>query len=40
MVIASIRERLEREPFQPFRIRATSGACYEVRRPGLVVLLR
>jgi hypothetical protein len=36
----SIRDLLEREPFQPFRIRASSGAAYDVRSPGLVVLLR
>lgn len=36
----SIRELLDREPFQPFRVRASSGAAYEVRSPGLVVLLK
>ncbi len=36
----SIRELLGREPFQPFRVRASSGVAYEVRSPGLVVLLK
>lgn len=40
MMIKSVRELLEREPFQPFRIRASSGVAYEVRNPGLVVVLR
>lgn len=35
-----IREFLEREPFQPFRIRASSGVGYDVASPQLVVLLR
>ena len=40
MTINSIREMLGREPFQPFRIPASSGAGYEVRNPDLVVVLR
>ncbi len=40
MVKESIRELVERDPFQPFRIRASSGVAYEVRSPGLVVLLK
>lgn len=40
MTIDSIRDSLDREPFQPFRVRASSGATYEVRNPGLVVLLK
>ena len=40
MTINSIRELLEAEPFQPFRIRATRGATYDVRNPGLVVVLQ
>ena len=38
--IDSIRELLDRDPFQPFRIRASSGIGYEVRNPGLVVVMR
>lgn len=38
--IDSIRDLLERETFQPFRIRASSGIAYDVRRPGLAILLR
>jgi hypothetical protein len=40
MVIDSIREFLERDPFQPFRMRASSGAGYDVWKPGLVVILK
>ena len=40
MARETIRNLLERDPFQPFRIRASSGAAYDVRSPGLVVLLR
>lgn len=40
MIVNAIRERLEREPFQPFRVRASSGKAYTVRNPGLVVLLK
>ena len=40
MVRESIRELLDRDPFQPFRIRASSGVAYEVRSPGLVVVMK
>ncbi|MCG3129153.1 MAG: hypothetical protein CHACPFDD_04063 [Phycisphaerae bacterium] len=40
MSAESIRELLEREPFHPFRIRASSGMAYDVRNPGLVVLMK
>jgi len=40
MIRESIRELLDRDPFQSFRIRASSGVAYEVRSPGLVVLLK
>ncbi len=40
MTIDSIRELLDRDPFQPFRIRASSGTAYDVRNPGLVVVLK
>jgi hypothetical protein len=37
---ANIREKLEREPFEPFRLRVTSGDSYVIRNPGLVVVMR
>lgn len=37
---ANIREKLAREPFQPFRVRVTSGHTYVVRNPTLVVVMR
>jgi hypothetical protein len=40
MVADSIRDFLDREPFHPFRVRASSGATYDVRIPGLVMLLK
>ncbi len=40
MTRETIRDLLERDPFQPFRVRASSGATYDVRSPGLVVLLK
>lgn len=40
MVINSVRELFNSEPFQPFRVRASRGAAYEVRNPGLVVVLK
>ncbi|MBI5864590.1 MAG: hypothetical protein HZB38_08790 [Planctomycetes bacterium] len=40
MTAAAIRELLDREPFHPFRVRASSGAAYDVRNPGLVVVLK
>lgn len=35
-----IREILEKDPFEPFRIRLSSGDTYEVRNPGLVAIMR
>jgi hypothetical protein len=40
MIAKSIRELLSQEPFHPFRIRASSGAAYDVRNPSLVVVLK
>ena len=40
MAIDHIRELLERDPFKPFRIRASSGTSYDVRNPGLVVVMK
>jgi hypothetical protein len=33
-----IRELLRREPFEPFRIRLTSGDSYEIRDPNSLAL--
>jgi len=35
-----IRELLRRDPFEPFRIRLTSGDAYEIRDPNSVALGR
>lgn len=35
-----IRERLLREPFEPFRIRSSSGEVYDVTAPFLVALMK
>jgi hypothetical protein len=40
MNAAEIREALDREPFEPLRIRISSGDAYEVRNPNLVVVMR
>ena len=36
----NIREKLAREPFQPFRLRLTSGDSYTIRNPDLVVVMK
>lgn len=36
---ADLQELLEREPFQPFRIRMSDGKAYEVVNPGLAVAM-
>ncbi len=40
MARETIRDLLGRAPFRPFRVRANSGVAYEVRSPGLVMLLK
>ena len=35
-----LREFLDREPFEPFRVRLSSGDAYEVRNPDLAVVMR
>ena len=40
MIADDIKERLQREPFQPFRIRASSGAGYDITAPFLVALMK
>ena len=36
----NIREKLDREPFEPFRVRVTSGDSYIIRNPQLVVVMK
>lgn len=36
----NIREKLERQPFEPFRVRVTSGDSYVIRNPDLVVVMK
>lgn len=40
MILSAIRERLAREPFEPFVIRGSSGESYPVPAPFLVALLK
>jgi hypothetical protein len=40
MSATELREILAREPFQPFRVRLTSGDAYEVHNPHLAVAMR
>jgi len=35
-----LREFLDREPFEPLRVRLSSGDAYEIRNPGLAVVMR
>jgi hypothetical protein len=36
---ADLQELLDREPFQPFRIRMADGKAYEVSNPDLAVAM-
>ncbi len=40
MIANTIRERLQREPFEPFIIRSSSGQAVRVARPELAVLMK
>lgn len=40
MIADTIRDKLNREPFEPFIIRASSGKAYAVTNPDLVVLMK
>ncbi len=40
MIAETIREKLAQGPFEPFVVRASSGAAYRVSNPDLVVLMR
>ena len=40
MIASDIKERLLRDPFEPFRIRSSSGNAYDITRPFLVALMK
>lgn len=40
MLAADIKERLSKDPFEPFRIRSSSGECYDIPSPFLVALMK
>jgi len=40
MIIDRIRELLSADPFEPFRVRASSGRANEVYDPTLVVVMK
>jgi hypothetical protein len=40
MTPADIRERLARDPFEPFRIRGSSGESYPVLSPFSVAMMK
>ena len=37
MTRAELRSRLDREPFEPFRVHVTDGRHYDIRDPKLAV---
>ena len=40
MSVAVLREKLTRRPFEPFRVRLSSGDTYDVRHPENALLVR
>ncbi len=40
MIAADIKERLAREPFEPFQIRSSGGQAYPVTNPFQVALMK
>lgn len=40
MILNDIRERLSRDPFEPFLIRSSSGEGYAIANPHLVALMK
>ncbi|HYE61647.1 MAG TPA: hypothetical protein VD997_06600 [Phycisphaerales bacterium] len=40
MIVDDLRERLEQEPFEPFRVISSSGRAVTVSNPDLVVLMK
>jgi len=37
---SDIKERLSKDPFEPFRIRSSSGESYDITSPFLVALMK
>jgi len=40
MLASAIRERLNRESFQPFRLRSSRRKVYKINNPDLVVMMK
>ena len=40
MPMDDLKDLLTRDPFQPFRVRLTSGDHYDVRDPSLTVMMK
>jgi hypothetical protein len=40
MNAGELRELLDREPFEPLRVRLTSGDACEIRNPGLAMVMK
>jgi hypothetical protein len=40
MIMKIIKERLAHKPFEPFRIRSSSGEAYDIPTPFLVALMK
>jgi len=40
MAMDDLNDLLNREPFQPFRVRLTSGDHYDIRDPSLAVMMK
>ena len=40
MSTAALKDLLSRFPFEPFRVRLSSGDAYEIRHPEMALLLR
>ena len=40
MTAEAIRELLRKQPFEPFSLRITNGDVFEVRHPGMALVLK
>ena len=40
MAMDDLKDLLTRDPFQPFRVRVTSGDHYDIRDPSLAVMMK
>lgn len=40
MLASDVKERLTRDPFEPFRIRSSSGKSYDITQPFLVAIMK